>query len=104
MTRTYNGWTNYETWNVALWIGNDQGSYNYWQDVTRECLAEASPDKNFTIEERAKIALAGRLKDEIEEGNPLAKECSLYSDILTANLKEVHYYEIASNWIDDIKE
>lgn len=30
--QTYNGWTNYETWNVALWIGNDQGLY----DLARE--------------------------------------------------------------------
>ena len=26
---TYNGWTNYETWNVALWLGNDETMYNF---------------------------------------------------------------------------
>jgi hypothetical protein len=25
---SYNGWENYETWNVALWINNHQSLYN----------------------------------------------------------------------------
>jgi len=26
---SYNGWANYETWNVALWLDNDPISYHY---------------------------------------------------------------------------
>ena len=26
--KEYNGWSDWTTWNCALWIGNDQGFYN----------------------------------------------------------------------------
>jgi hypothetical protein len=29
----YNGWANYETWNVALWMQNDIGYYELAQEA-----------------------------------------------------------------------
>jgi len=32
--REYNGWSDWTTWNCALWIGNDEGLYN----MARNCV------------------------------------------------------------------
>jgi hypothetical protein len=29
----YNGWRNWQTWNVALWFGNDEGLYRHAIDA-----------------------------------------------------------------------
>jgi hypothetical protein len=33
----YNGYKNYETWNVALWIDNDEGLYNRLVAYAKRC-------------------------------------------------------------------
>lgn len=32
----YSGWSNYETWLVALWMNNDQASYNALEALRAE--------------------------------------------------------------------
>ena len=39
----YNGWTNYETWNVAFWIGNDKSLYS----MAREHRNNLRPYQDF---------------------------------------------------------
>ena len=40
----YNGWANYETWNVALYLDNDEGIYNFMLEGLRHLLAERNDD------------------------------------------------------------
>lgn len=97
----YNGWSNYETWNLALWLGNEEGSYTYWQERTQSAYDDT--DENDTRDARIESAaqtLADELKTDIEDGTPTVT--GFYADILNAALSEVNYYEIAESWLEDI--
>src|SRR5437870_5436518 len=69
---TYNGWSNYETWAVALWIDNDQGTYNEARRMAREAAEEAaeSADDLMAVPRTADGILADRLKEWITECAP----------------------------------
>jgi hypothetical protein len=101
----YNGWTNYETWAVALWLGNDETTCDYWADVADECKAEAPNSEQvesgiWTVGEAARYKLAERLKEDIESGSPL-EEASMYSDLLNSAIQSVNWNEIASTQLEE---
>lgn len=103
----YNGWTNYETWNVNLWLENDEESYNHWRVAARAAIEQTehtNVDSVLDHGDRAIRLLAEVLEEEVKDGNPLTDEASLYSDILSANISQVDWSEIARHWIEEAFE
>ena len=105
--KTYNGWTNYETWNIKLWIDNEQGTQMYWHETAQEALKNAKKDNYFTKEENAVNVLREQLKDWFEEQaegtlDIAGVSSSWFADLLHASLSEVNWQEIANSLIEDL--
>jgi hypothetical protein len=91
-TMSYQGWKNYETWCVALWIDNEEGLYHEVCDMVH------------SMRFKEMYEIADTLKDYIEEMNPLSGDASMWSDLLGAALSEVDWIEIAEHYKDDEEE
>lgn len=101
--KEYNGWYNYETWLVNLWLDNDEYECNeHLPEMARNAYRDATAGEYSTRDQDATYNLAQELEDYITEQNPLADKANLWSDLLGAALSEVNWQEIAEHLIEDL--
>jgi hypothetical protein len=86
---SYNGWSNYETWNVNLWLDNEPGSYEEKRDIIRQA------------HEPYKAAQA--LKEWVEDMMP-DLGASMWADLLNAAVSSVDWQEIVETEWDELHE
>ena len=90
----YQGWSNYETWAVKLWLDNEEPSYLWWKERAESYIVDDDePDTQ---------ALADELKAEHESALPTLE--GFAGDLLNTAFGEVDWYEMAATMISDAIE
>ena len=85
----YNGWKNYETWVVNLWLSNDRGTYEYMVEIAEEVKDEEYPG----------LRMADILKEDIESGMPSLD--GMYGDLLSSAIDAVDFDEIGETFMEE---
>lgn len=86
-TKEYNGWTNYETWLINLYFGDDTD----WIHTT--------VNGAYSTYDLAKM-----IEDWVKDEEVMPQLGGVYGDLLNGALSEVNWYEIAEAWQEDYKE
>jgi len=95
----YNGWKNYETRLVALWIDNDGGA-DYWNQRALEKLNTTNYDQLV----RGPQSLADEMEAYYTElADQVIPPQGMFNDLFNSALREVCWYDIAENYISELE-
>lgn len=97
--RKYNGYTNYETWAVAVWLDNDCGSYDYWRERAKEAKADSTKGREVALLASWLRSAHEDLAEDILDKQPTP---TVLNDLLNAALCEVEWTEIAENILEGL--
>ena len=88
MDSTYNGWSNWETWNIGLWMSTDEQTYH---EINQ--LIKGSKDV-YDLSKKLEEWAYSSLDDEYM--NP-----SFIMDFVRGAIREVNFFEIAKHKIEE---
>jgi hypothetical protein len=110
---TYEGWTNRETWAVALWINNDQA----WQEAVHETITRLADGDgeawivkfNAWNDPEAISAAADAVISHVDDAHTsaydaLEGESGLMRDLLGSAFSRVNWRELGSAFLRDVSE
>lgn len=97
----YNGWSNYPTWVVNLWLSNDEGLYR--ETLERVAVAKTgSFDIGEPHPDTLRYAVASALRDWVRFELAPDLGASFAADLLGFALDHVDWFEIADAWLEDV--
>jgi hypothetical protein len=99
---TYNGWTNYPTWNVHLWITNEESLYDWALELVRG-VVEVNRD-TANAGQTVRYQASGRIKDWVVDELAPDLGASFAADLLGYALDQVNWVEIADSMIQAADE
>jgi hypothetical protein len=91
----YYGWTNYETWCMALHMGNDEPLQRCFERAAVEAVQDVGVGDAVPV-------LADRLEEWHKDAMP--EVSGVFADLLNAAMSEVNWYEIARHYIEAVQE
>ena len=102
--KEYNGWTNYETWMINLYLTNDADIHSQCYNMAREINEEAKPSTFMSAQEEARYTLSKRLKEYVEDVLiDFDKLDPMITDLVTSALSEVNWNEIAQSFLEGME-
>jgi|SRR5579859_4299671 len=99
----YNGWSNYPTWAVNLWLSNDEGLYNATRELVSD-VAEHYAGPYFERKDVPRHEIADALKTWVRDELAPDLGATFAADLLGYALDGVDWYEIAEAWLEDVAE
>lgn len=101
MNAKYNGWTNYNTWVIAMFLDGNYGDYDdkiYYREMALEYY-------DIAAEDRGAYELSKAIEESLEElASEITETAGIFADLLTHAMGWVDWYQLAENILLDIEE